>query len=263
MPLFTLTPELCYNSIAPVQEPNTTMNYKVPNLNGTVPLITKETYYTSTQTVKLSYLSCTKTKTETQTSPITKLILTKLVFLYLALSIHAELERFTTISKSLSPIVQVKTPVIPKPKVKWLDDKLCRIIQAASYAYQVEPALIASIIQVESQGYQKAIGPKVITAFYDHKRKRIVKRETRALGFMQIMPFNYPYLKPEHLLTEANIFLGTRLFKEYLTKANGNLDKALSFYNAGPYSKQITVSYNSSVKRWYSILQNEPCLSKL
>lgn len=91
------------------------------------------------------------------------------------------------------------------------------LINTYSQKYNVDPDLIAAIIQVESGG------------------RNGLTSSAGAQGIMQIIPSTQKYLGITDPFNPAqNIEGGIRYFKEMLNKFGGDVEKALRAYNAGP-----------------------------
>ncbi len=94
-------------------------------------------------------------------------------------------------------------------------------IEKISEKYDVNPYVIASIIQSESFGYRYAVG------------------KHGEFGFMGIDPHSHSNAVGKNYSRifepEINIEIGASIFKSYLVQFNGNYKKALQAYNAGPH----------------------------
>jgi soluble lytic murein transglycosylase-like protein len=90
-------------------------------------------------------------------------------------------------------------------------DEIARVARAA----QLDPLLLASIVEVESSFRPDAVSPK------------------GAQGLMQLMPVHFEAGEPG-LDPGANLQLGARLFARLLVRYDGDLEQALAAYQAGP-----------------------------
>jgi soluble lytic murein transglycosylase-like protein len=90
------------------------------------------------------------------------------------------------------------------------------IIREAAALYNLEPALIRSVIETESRFDPAAVS------------------YAGASGLMQLMPHVAASLGVNNLLDpRENIVAGSRLLREQLDRFGGNLPLALAAYNAG------------------------------
>ncbi|MBP2233460.1 hypothetical protein J2847_006798 [Azospirillum agricola] len=104
------------------------------------------------------------------------------------------------------------------------------IIQGAATKYGVDPAIIKGIIERESSW-----------------RADAVNKTSGAAGLMQLMPANVRAYGVSNAFDPAqNIETGTRILKEHLVRAGGDIDKALSTYS-GHITKDGS-AYVSAVK---------------
>lgn len=91
------------------------------------------------------------------------------------------------------------------------------IIKAASERYRLPVSLINAVIKQESNFDQSAMSTK------------------GAIGLMQLMPETAQLLDVENPFNaEENIIGGTHYLRELINFYEGNLNKALAAYNAGP-----------------------------
>lgn len=92
-----------------------------------------------------------------------------------------------------------------------------RLIEEAARKYNVDFALVKSMIKVESDFNPAAVSPK------------------GAQGLMQIIPDNFSALGIVNPFDPyENIMGGTRFFKQMLDRFGGQTNLALAAYNAGP-----------------------------
>jgi soluble lytic murein transglycosylase-like protein len=90
-------------------------------------------------------------------------------------------------------------------------------IMEAGKLFDIDPALIAAVIQTESQFRPRAISPR------------------GAKGLMQINAPTQRYLRLKNVYDpRQNIFAGSRYLRELLDRFDGELTFALAAYNAGP-----------------------------
>lgn len=90
------------------------------------------------------------------------------------------------------------------------------LVQSNAAKYGVDPDLIHAVIHQESGGNQKAVSNK------------------GALGTMQLMPDTAKAMGVDPSTVEGNIEGGTKYFSQMLKQFNGDTNRALAAYNAGP-----------------------------
>jgi soluble lytic murein transglycosylase-like protein len=121
--------------------------------------------------------------------------------------------RASSLLLSLNPTVSVTIDnfeAVPPPAP--YDD----LILEAATAYRLEPALIRSVIEAESQFNASAVSG------------------AGAGGLMQLMPSVAESLGVINLLDpRENVMAGAKLLRELLDRFNGSLPLALAGYNAG------------------------------
>jgi soluble lytic murein transglycosylase-like protein len=96
-------------------------------------------------------------------------------------------------------------------------EKITEMIREVSARYHVDPALVRAVIQTESNWNSNAIS------------------RTGAQGLMQLVPGTAHELGVSNALDpKENLDGGVRYLHTLLQRYNGDLDKALAAYNAGP-----------------------------
>lgn len=91
------------------------------------------------------------------------------------------------------------------------------MIREVSGRYNVDPALIRAVIETESHWNSKAVSSK------------------GALGLMQLVPGTARQLGVQNAFDpRQNLDAGVRYLQMLLQRYNGDLDRALAAYNAGP-----------------------------
>jgi soluble lytic murein transglycosylase-like protein len=96
-------------------------------------------------------------------------------------------------------------------------EKIAQMIREVSARYRVDPALVRAVIQTESNWNSNAVS------------------RTGALGLMQLIPGTAHQLGVSNAFDpKQNLDGGVRYLHTLLERYNGDLDKALAAYNAGP-----------------------------
>lgn len=124
----------------------------------------------------------------------------------------------------------------------WATPKRTQIIRDAAQEYNLNPYLIAAIIDKESDGRPHLQGPLRRVKLY--RKGKIVQESHRAIGLMQVMSF---YSAKKNLRDEKfNIYKGTKIL-HLCTKQNEELVEVLRCYNSGQNSKVYNYRYIESV----------------
>jgi soluble lytic murein transglycosylase-like protein len=96
-------------------------------------------------------------------------------------------------------------------------EKIQQMIREVSVRYRVDPALVRAVIETESNWNSKAVSRK------------------GALGLMQLVPGTAQQLGVSNAFDpKQNLDGGVRYLRTLLQRYNGDLDRALAAYNAGP-----------------------------
>jgi hypothetical protein len=107
------------------------------------------------------------------------------------------------------------------------NEKYESIINQSALHHQIDPALIKAVIKAESN-----FNP------LDTSYKG-------ACGLMQLMPGTAKILGVKDIYSpKENIYAGTRYLRDMLYLFDGNIEKALAAYNAGPH---VVSKYNNSI----------------
>lgn len=146
-------------------------------------------------------------------------------------------------------IIQIVDPydaqyTVAKNRYKWVTPQLFKAVYDNSQDIPIQnPAfLMLALIQAESEGNPRAIGPRV--RFYKH----------RARGLMQVMPFWVRRNEVQKLHDPIfNVQTGIKIFRKYY---RGNVDTALKNYNSGPGSKFYNWPYINKIKGEYQKMNN-------
>jgi hypothetical protein len=148
--------------------------------------------------------------------------------------------------------ITTKEPDVPLlaglPALDRVDPALAPIVSEAAHTYRLPPALILSVIRMESNFVPGAVSPK------------------GAMGLMQLMPGTAADLGvQEPFCPRQNIMGGSRYLRHLLNCFDGSLPLAVAAYNAGPNrvaaaGNQIpeireTKQFVSSVLGLYSLLE--------
>lgn len=150
-----------------------------------------------------------------------------LILASIAMSYLAGIERYHDIRDFSKYAVRIRTErttgtQIPATRDQGVRARMQRFeasIHRASDRYQVPAALIAGLIQQESQ-------------FNPNARSHV-----GAMGLMQLMPATARGLGVTNAFDpEQNIDAGTRYLKTLIDQFDGNIEHALAAYNAGPGS---------------------------
>jgi len=120
------------------------------------------------------------------------------------------------------------------------------IIEAASKKYRVPEPLIKAVIKQESNFQSSAVSNK------------------GAMGLMQLMPETASFLGVEDPFNEEeNILGGTCYLRELINLYEGNLNRALAAYNAGPAKVKEEIPNISETKNFIeSVLKYYDSFSK-
>jgi len=125
----------------------------------------------------------------------------------------------TAATGSASRITQVSSVVSAELSAAQLAnrEKIEQMIREVSARYRVDPALVRAVIQTESNWNSSAISRK------------------GALGLMQLVPGTAQQLGVNNAFDpKQNLDGGVRYLHMLLERYNGDLDRALAAYNAGP-----------------------------
>jgi soluble lytic murein transglycosylase-like protein len=103
------------------------------------------------------------------------------------------------------------------PRPRFLGADVEELVAETARRYEVDPALVRAIIQVESSGNQWAVSHK------------------GAIGLMQVVPETGRQLGANNLFDpQENVEAGVKYLKQLLDSYRGNLHLSLAAYNAGP-----------------------------
>lgn len=105
-------------------------------------------------------------------------------------------------------------------KFKWLDNKIYSDIILYTTKYNLDPKLVCSLYHRESKGKIKAIG------------------KAGEIGIGQVKPVHYPEGSAKDLFNPTkNIMASCRYLNQCKTKARGDINTTLRYYNAGCNNK--------------------------
>jgi len=105
----------------------------------------------------------------------------------------------------------------PVPRLRFLGADVEQLVSETAKRYQLDPALVRAIIQVESSGNPWAVSQK------------------GAIGLMQVIPETGRKLGANNLYDpQENVETGVKYLKYLLDSYRGNLALSLAAYNAGP-----------------------------
>ncbi len=103
------------------------------------------------------------------------------------------------------------------PRLRFLGTDVEQLVSETAKRYQLDPALVRAIIQVESSGNPWAVSQK------------------GAIGLMQVIPETGRKLGANNLYDpQENLEAGVKYLKSLLDSYRGNLALSLAAYNAGP-----------------------------
>jgi len=122
----------------------------------------------------------------------------------------------TGIASRTTQVSHVASPVLTAATQAYRE-KIEAMIREVSARYLVDPALVRSVIETESNWNSTAVSSK------------------GALGLMQLVPGTAQQLGVNDAFDpKQNLDGGVRYLHSLLERYNGDLDKALAAYNAGP-----------------------------
>lgn len=152
-------------------------------------------------------------------------------------------------NKHLKRLTIIEQYTLAKKHFKWLTPTLYAHVREASLKYNVPEDLIMSVIQHESRGKRYALGPRVSVILRD-KRGKFFRKTYRAIGLMQVMPFNYNGHQTELFDPRTNILAGTKMLARSMRRTN-DLTVILKDYNSGPNSSYYNWKYIAKVVNTY------------
>jgi soluble lytic murein transglycosylase-like protein len=118
------------------------------------------------------------------------------------------------VDESGAPIVPAYafTAVSPAP----VPPQYAAVLMQAAAAANISPTLLSALVWQESRWNPQAVSPK------------------GAMGLAQLMPATARYLGVNPADPVANLHGGARYLRQLLDQFDGNVEKALAAYNAGP-----------------------------
>jgi soluble lytic murein transglycosylase-like protein len=131
--------------------------------------------------------------------------------------------------------VPLATRAFPRP----IPDSLARIIQDASTNYGVDPNLVAALAW-----YESAFNPQAVSRRGAEGIMQLKPRTARSLGVNNSFD------------ARQNVFGGTKYLRQLLDRFDGDIDKTLAAYNAGPEAVERSATmpageYVQRVKSFY------------
>jgi len=126
-----------------------------------------------------------------------------------------------TVSPAIGPVIAGQSPPATTAgddsSAPLTNERLEELIKTVSERHNVDPALVRAVIRTESNGNPAAVSNR------------------GAQGLMQLMPSTAMDLGVSNIFNpQENIDAGVRYLRQQLVRYNGDLDKALAAYNAGP-----------------------------
>ena len=118
------------------------------------------------------------------------------------------------VDESGAPVVPAYafTAVSPAP----VPPQYAAVLMQAAAAANISPTLLSALVWQESRWNPQAVSPK------------------GAMGLAQLMPATARYLGVNPADPVANLHGGARYLRQLLDQFDGNVEKALAAYNAGP-----------------------------
>ena len=124
-------------------------------------------------------------------------------------------------SPASDQVVAVNAPAVPESAITSVDpapvpQQYAAALNFAANTANVSPALLAALVWQESRWHPKAVSPK------------------GAIGLTQLMPGTARDLRVDPTDPLANLIGGARYLRQLLDQFDGDVEKALAAYNAGP-----------------------------